>query len=158
MAEYISVTGNTKEEKYQSLLPQGKALLEGETDIIANMANICAALKFGLNILWVGFYIIKDEQLVLGPFQGPVACTRIKKGKGVCGAAWQKNEVIIVDDVDVFPGHIACSSLSKSEIVLPVYNFKKEITAVLDLDSDQYSAFDTIDKLYLSQILTALTI
>lgn len=158
MAEHIAVTGKTKEEKYQSLLPQIEALLKGETDITANMANVCAALKYGLSVFWVGFYIIKNDELVLGPFQGPVACTRIKKGKGVCGTSWQNNEVLIVDDVEVFPGHIACSSLSKSEIVLPVYNSKKKIIAVLDMDSINYKAFDKIDQFYLTQILQSFTI
>ena len=153
MAEDLQLTGTNKEEKYQSLLPQIKSLVEGEPDSIANMANICAALKYGFNFLWVGFYLVKDNQLVLAPFQGPVACTRIPLGKGVCGTAWKKNEVIIVDDVDAFPGHIACSSLSKSEIVLPVYNSKKEIIGVLDVDSDEYSMFDKTDELYLNQIL-----
>ncbi len=156
MAEDIEITGITKEEKYRSLVPQIKGLLEGEPDTIANMANICAALKYGLDFFWVGFYLIKNEQLVLGPFQGPVACTRIHKGKGVCGASWQKNEVIIVEDVNQFPGHIACSSLSKSEIVLPVYNSKKEIIGVFDVDSENLAAFDKTDEVYLKQILEAL--
>lgn len=156
MAEDLHIEGTTKEQKYQSLIPQIKALVEGETDVTANMANICAALKFGLNFFWVGFYLVKNNQLVLGPFQGPVACTRINIGKGVCGTSWQKGEVIIVDDVDVFPGHIACSSLSKSEIVLPIYNSKKEITGVLDVDSDTYNTFDKTDELYLQQIIDVL--
>ena len=153
MAEDIQITGISKEEKYQSLLPQIKGLLDGEKDTIANMANICAALKFGMDFFWVGFYLVKEEQLVLGPFQGPVACTRIHKGKGVCGTSWQKNEVIIVEDVDLFPGHIACSSLSKSEIVLPVYNSKNEIVGVFDVDSDSLASFDKTDELYLKKIL-----
>jgi L-methionine (R)-S-oxide reductase len=153
MAEDLQIKGNTKEEKYQSLLPQIKALVDGEPDAIANMANICASLKSGLNFFWVGFYLVKEGQLVLGPFQGPVACTRIALGKGVCGTSWKNNEVIIVDDVDVFPGHIACSSLSKSEIVLPFYNSKKEIIGVLDVDSDTYRSFDKTDELFLSQVL-----
>ncbi|MES2132429.1 MAG: GAF domain-containing protein [Bacteroidota bacterium] len=153
MAEDIQITGISKEEKYQSLLPQIKGLLDGEKDPIANMANLCAALKFGMDFFWVGFYLVKEEQLVLGPFQGPVACTRIHKGKGVCGTSWQKNEVIIVDDVDLFPGHIACSSLSKSEIVLPVYNSKHEIAGVFDVDSDSLASFDKTDELYLKKIL-----
>lgn len=153
MAEDLQIDGNTKEEKYQSLLPQVKALAEGETDSIANMANICAALKYSLNFFWVGFYLVKGEQLVLGPFQGPVACTRINSGKGVCGTAWKNNEIIIVDDVDQFPGHIACSSLSKSEIVLPIYNSKKEIIGVLDVDSESYASFDKVDEMYLNQII-----
>lgn len=153
MAEDLQIVDGSKEEKYQSLLPQIKALIEGETDAIANMANICAALKYGFNFFWVGFYLIKDNQLVLAPFQGPVACTRINSGKGVCGTSWKNNEVIIVNDVDKFPGHIACSSLTKSEIVLPIYNSKKEIVGVLDIDSDEYSTFDKTDELYLNQIL-----
>ena len=153
MAEDLQVKGNTKDEKYQSILPQIKALIEGERDMIANMANICAALKYGFDFFWVGFYLVKNDQLVLGPFQGPVACTRIHLGKGVCGTAWKNNEVITVDDVDTFPGHIACSSLSKSEIVLPIYNSKKEIIGVLDIDSDEYATFDKTDELYLKQVL-----
>ncbi|MDF2452320.1 MAG: hypothetical protein K0S26_1824 [Bacteroidota bacterium] len=156
MAEDLHIQGVTKEEKYQSLIPQIKALIEGETDNTANMANICAALKFGLNFFWVGFYLVKCEQLVLGPFQGPVACTRINLGKGVCGTSWKNNEIIIVDDVDEFPGHIACSSLSKSEIVLPLYNTKKEIVGVLDVDSETYATFDKVDEKYLNQILQLL--
>jgi GAF domain-containing protein len=153
MAEDLLISGITKEEKYQSLLPQIKALVDGESDLIANMANVCAALKFGLDFFWVGFYLVKESQLVLGPFQGPVACTRISNGKGVCGTSWKNNDVIIVEDVDKFPGHIACSSLSKSEIVLPIYNSKKEIVGVLDVDSETYSTFDKTDELYLKQIL-----
>ena len=156
MAEDLQIIGNTKEEKYRSLLPQIQALVSGESDAIANMANICAALKSVLGFFWVGFYLVKGEQLVLGPFQGPVACTRIAMGKGVCGTSWKNKEVIIVADVDAFPGHIACSSLSKSEIVLPFYNSKKEIVGVLDVDSDEYSSFDKTDELYLSQILQLL--
>lgn len=156
MAEDLQISGNTKEEIYQSILPQIKALVEGETDITANMANVCAVLKYGLNFFWVGFYLVKNNQLVLGPFQGPVACTRINLGKGVCGSSWQNNQVIIVDDVDAFPGHIACSSLSKSEIVLPFYNSNKEIVGVFDIDSDSYKTFDKIDELYLTQILQLL--
>ena len=153
MAEDLHINGDSKEEKYLSLIPQIKSLVEGESDSIANMANICAALKYGLNFFWVGFYLVKDNQLVLGPFQGPVACTRINLGKGVCGTSWKNNEVIIVDDVDAFPGHIACSSLSKSEIVLPIYNSKKEIIGVLDVDSNEYKSFDKTDELFLNQIL-----
>ncbi len=156
MAEDLQISGNTKEEIYQSILPQIKALLEGESDITANMANVCAALKFGLNFFWVGFYLVKNNQLVLGPFQGPVACTRINLGKGVCGTSWKNKEVIIVDDVDAFPGHIACSSLSKSEIVLPIYNSNKDVIGVLDVDSDSYKTFNKIDQLYLTQILEVL--
>lgn len=153
MAEDLEVKGDTKEEKYQSVLPQIKALLENEPDAVANMANICAALKYGFDFFWVGFYLVKNGQLVLGPFQGPVACTRINMGKGVCGTSWKNKEVIIVDDVEAFPGHIACSSLSKSEIVLPIYNSKQEIIGVFDVDSDAYATFDETDELYLNQIL-----
>lgn len=153
MAEDLTIVGNTKEEIYQSLIPQIKGLLDGETDIIANMANVCAALKFGLKFFWVGFYLVKENTLVLGPFQGPVACTRIAKGKGVCGTSWERNEVIIVEDVDKFPGHIACSSLSKSEIVIPLLNNNKECVGVLDVDSDTYATFDKIDEKYLKQII-----
>ena len=156
MAEDIQIQGTTKEEKYKSLLPQIKALVETESDLIANMANVCAALKFGFDFFWVGFYLIKDNQLVLAPFQGPVACTRIPLGKGVCGTAWKNNEVLVVDDVDLFPGHIACSSLSKSEIVLPIYDANKHIVGVLDIDSDAYKTFDDTDKIYLTQVLAFL--
>ena len=156
MAEDIQIKGTTKEEKYKSLLPQIKALVETEPDLIANMANVCAALKFGFDFFWVGFYLIKDNQLVLAPFQGPVACTRIPLGKGVCGTAWKNNEVLIVDDVDLFPGHIACSALSKSEIVLPIYDAHKHIAGVLDIDSDAYKTFDDTDKMYLTQVLELL--
>ncbi|MFN8117218.1 MAG: GAF domain-containing protein [Bacteroidia bacterium] len=157
MAEDIQVIGNTKEELYQSIIPQIKALVDGESDLTANMANVCAALKYGLHFFWVGFYLVKNNQLVLGPFQGPVACTRINLGKGVCGTSWKENRVVIVDDVDEFPGHIACSSLSKSEIVLPIYNSNKEIVGVLDVDSDTLKTFDTTDERYLNQILEFLT-
>lgn len=153
MAEDLKINATTKEEKYKELYPQIKALVSDETDLIANLANICAALKYGMNFFWVGFYLIKNDELVLGPFQGPIACTRIRKGKGVCGKAWELNDVIIVEDVDQFPGHIACSSLSKSEIVLPVYGTNKEMLAVLDVDSDSYRSFDKTDKEWLQKIL-----
>ena len=152
MAENIELVGNTKEERYQSLLPQIEALVIGENDTIANMANICAALKFGFNFFWIGFYIVKNDVLVLGPFQGPIACTRIVKGKGVCGTAWNNKETIIVDDVDLFPGHIACSSLSKSEIVIPLFNAENTVTAVFDVDSESYATFDKTDAFYLKKI------
>jgi L-methionine (R)-S-oxide reductase len=156
MAEDLQLMGNTKDEKYQSLLPQIASLLNGEEDMIANMANICAALKFGFNFLWVGFYIVKNDVLVLGPFQGPIACTRILKGKGVCGTAWNKKEIIIVEDVDAFPGHISCSSLSKSEIVIPLFDTTENVFAVLDVDSDSYGLFDEVDALYLNKIIGLL--
>jgi GAF domain-containing protein len=147
MAESFSVTGNTKEEKYQSLFVAIVALMKGENDVIANMANITAVVKEG-----VGFYRIVGDELVLGPFQGPVACTRIKKGKGVCGVSWEKAENIIVPDVDKFDGHIACSSRSKSEIVVPVF-CNNEIIGVLDIDSEYLNTFDKTDEKYLSQIV-----
>lgn len=156
MAEDLTIakTGS-KEEQYQSLIPQIEALLYGETDQIANMANISAALKEQFNWFWVGFYLVKNDELVLGPFQGPVACTRIKKGKGVCGSSWQQNEVLIVPDVDEFPGHIACASASKSEIVLPVYK-NGNIIGVLDVDSEYLAHFDEVDGKYLNQIIKFL--
>ncbi len=157
MAEDLLITGTTKEEKYQSLLPQIKGLLEGESDLVANMGNVCAALKFGMDFFWVGFYLVKDEQLVLGPFQGPVACTRIQKGKGVCGTSWERNEVIIVEDVEKFPGHIACSSLSRSEIVLPLHDARGSVKGVFDVDSSEPASFDHTDELYLKQILSLLS-
>jgi L-methionine (R)-S-oxide reductase len=156
MANDLIITATSKEEKYKELLPQIKALLEVENDLTANLANVCAALKYSMNFFWVGFYLIKENQLVLGPFQGPIACTRINKGKGVCGASWEKESTIIVEDVDKFPGHIACSSLSKSEIVLPLFDNKNSIVGVLDVDSDELNSFDTTDELYLNQIIALL--
>jgi L-methionine (R)-S-oxide reductase len=155
MAEEINISSSTKEERYQELLPQIEALIKGESDVIANLANVCAALKYGMNFFWVGFYLVEGEQLVLGPFQGPIACTRIHKGKGVCGKAWEKSEVIIVEDVNKFPGHISCSALSKSEIVIPIYN-NGDIIAVLDVDSDQYSSFDKTDEVWLTRLTKLL--
>lgn len=157
MAEDLLITGTTKEEKYQSLLPQIKSLLEGERNPIANMGNVCAALKFGMDFFWVGFYLVKDEQLVLGPFQGPVACTRINRGKGVCGTSWQRNDVIIVEDVETFPGHIACSALSRSEIVLPLHDASGSVVGVFDVDSSELATFDDTDSRYLKQILSLLS-
>jgi L-methionine (R)-S-oxide reductase len=156
VSDEIKITGISKKEKYEELLPQIKGLLEGENDLTANIANICAALKYGMGFFWVGFYLIKNNQLVLGPFQGPVACTRIDKGKGVCGTCWEKEKPIIVEDVDAFPGHIACSSLSKSEIVLPLKNSNGEIVGVLDVDSDELSFFDKTDETYLEKIIGLL--
>jgi L-methionine (R)-S-oxide reductase len=153
MAEDLSITTSTdKAEQYQSLIPQIEALVQDEPDLIANLANICAALKEQFNWLWVGFYLVKDNELVLGPFQGPVACTRIAVGKGVCGAAWQEAKTLIVPDVDTFPGHIACSSLSKSEIVIPLFD-DGDVVAVLDLDSEELNQFDETDAGYLEQIV-----
>jgi L-methionine (R)-S-oxide reductase len=142
----------TKAEIYKSLIPQIKALTYGEDDLYANLANICAALKEAFGFFWVGFYLVKDNQLVLGPFQGPIACTRIGYGKGVCGTSWARKETILVPDVEAFPGHIACSSASKSEIVVPVIQ-KGEVTMVLDVDSDKLNDFDESDKLYLEQLM-----
>jgi L-methionine (R)-S-oxide reductase len=156
VSEEIHITATSKAERYKELLPQLKALLSNETDLTANMANVCAALKYGLNFFWVGFYLVKENELVLGPFQGPVACTRIQKGRGVCGTAWQNAQTIIVQDVEKFPGHIACSSLSKSEIVIPLFTSAGGIAGVLDVDSDELNAFDETDKLYLEQTVTLL--
>lgn len=157
MAEELVFSDNisSKEDVYISLLPQIKALIEGETDLVANLANVTAALKEAFDFFWVGFYIVKDNQLVLGPFQGPIACTRISHGKGVCGTSWKENRTIIVDDVNKFPGHIACSSMSQSEIVIPIVK-NNEVVAVLDVDSDQLSQFDKIDQKYLSEIVEYL--
>ncbi len=164
MAEDLTIIQGSKAEIYQSLIPQIKGLLDGEPDLIANLANVTAALKEQFGWLWVGFYLVKPSpaevskdknELVLGPFQGPVACTRIKKGRGVCGAAWQKAETLIVDDVEKFPGHIACSSLSRSEIVVPVIR-NNEVIAVLDVDSESLAQFDETDKKYLETIIEAI--
>jgi L-methionine (R)-S-oxide reductase len=155
MAEDLDIIQGTKEEQYQALLPQIKALIEGEPDLIANLANICGALKEQFGWLWIGFYLVKNDELVLGPFQGPVACTRIRKGKGVCGAAWEKAETLIVPDVEKFPGHIACSSLSKSEIVVPVVR-NNEVVAVLDVDSVLLNDFDETDVKFLEEIAALL--
>jgi len=151
MAEDLLITKGTKEEQYESLLPQIKALLDGEPDLIANLANITGALKEQFNWLWIGFYLVKNDGLVLGPFQGPVACTRIKKGKGVCGASWAKSQTLIVPEVEKFPGHIACSSLSRSEIVVPIIRNNKVI-GVLDVDSIELDQYDNIDQNYLEKI------
>lgn len=151
MAEDLTISSGTKEEQYQLLRKQIEALLSGESDAIANMGNVAAALKEQFNFWWVGFYLVKHDELVLGPFQGPVACTRIGLGKGVCGTAWQQAETLIVPDVDAFPGHIACSSLSKSEIVVPILQDGKCV-AVLDVDSEQPDHFDETDSKYLNEI------
>lgn len=152
MAEDLTITKGTKEEQYINLLPQISGLLNGETDLVANLANIAGALKEQFGFFWVGFYLVKGEELVLGPFQGPVACTRIKKGRGVCGTAWEKAETIIVPDVEQFPGHIACSSLSKSEIVLPLLQLKN-VVGILDVDSSELNSFDHVDAKYLQKII-----
>jgi L-methionine (R)-S-oxide reductase len=153
MSEDLHIIKGTKEEQYIELIPQIAALVEDEPDLIANLANITAAMKQQFDWLWIGFYLVKGEELVLGPFQGPVACTRIKKGRGVCGAAWQQSKTIIVENVNNFPGHIACSSLSKSEIVIPILK-QNTVVAVLDVDDSSYASFDKIDELFLSQILS----
>ncbi|MCH7392333.1 GAF domain-containing protein [Acinetobacter dispersus] len=134
------------------MIPQIQAIVEDESDVIANLANICAALKQQFGWLWIGFYLVKDNELVLGPFQGPIACNRIAKGRGVCGAAWQQQQVIVVPDVDQFPGHIACSSASRSEIVLPIMK-AGECVGVLDIDSDELNQFDQIDAEYLQELM-----
>lgn len=157
--EKINIVEGDKRSRYESLLPQIFALIEYENDTVANLSNISAALKEAFGFFWVGFYIVKPDDspkgksLVLGPFQGPVACTRIPYGRGVCGTCWQKGETIIVPDVELFPGHIACSSLSRSEIVVPVFN-GKEVVAVLDIDSRETGTFDETDRKYL-EILTS---
>jgi L-methionine (R)-S-oxide reductase len=155
MAEDLLIAKGTRQEQYESLLPQIKALLEGEPDLIANLANVTGALKEQFNWLWIGFYLVKNDELVLGPFQGPVACTRIKKGKGVCGASWAQAETLIVPDVEKFPGHIACSSLSRSEIVVPIIR-NNEVIAVLDADSINLSEYDETDKKWLEQVVDLL--
>lgn len=151
MAESLAIVRGSKAENYMALIPQIKALVGGENNRVANMANIVSALKMAFDFFWVGFYLVEEEQLVLGPFQGPIACTRIQIGKGVCGSAWERAECLIVPDVDAFPGHIACSSLSKSEIVVPLIKENKVI-GVLDVDSDQLNDFDETDKIYLTEL------
>jgi len=153
--ELVILERGSKEEQYQALIPQIAALLEGESDFVANMANITAVLNTQFKHLWTGFYLVKEGQLVLGPFQGPIACTRIQKGKGVCGAAWEKAQVQIVPDVNQFPGHIACSSLSNSEIVLPMIK-DGQVIGVLDIDSTHLNTFDEVDAKYLEQIIELL--
>jgi GAF domain-containing protein len=160
MAEDLTIITGNKTEQYESLIPQIKGLLEGETDLIANLANVAAALKEQFGWLWVGFYVVKSiestrEELVVGPFQGPVACTRIKKGKGVCGSSWAEAKTIIVPDVEKFPGHIACSSLSKSEIVVPIIRNSK-VVGVLDVDSEDLDQFNGIDQQYLEEIVNLI--
>ena len=157
MAEDLQIVTGTKSEQYEALLPQIKGLLEGEDDLVANLANISAALKEQFKWLWVGFYLVRNGELVLGPFQGPVACTRIRKGKGVCGTSWANAETLIVPDVEQFPGHIACSSLSKSEIVVPIIR-NAEVIGVLDVDSDAYDQFDETDRHYLEQIVKLIPV
>jgi L-methionine (R)-S-oxide reductase len=157
MAEDLQIIQGTKAEIYRALIPQINALTTGEPDLVANLANITAALKEQFGWLWVGFYLVKHDELVLGPFQGPVACTRIKKGRGVCGTSWQQAQTLIVPDVEKFPGHIACSSLSRSEIVLPIIR-NNEVIGVLDVDSEQVDLFDETDKQYLEEIVAGIQI
>lgn len=157
MAEDLHIIQGTKEEQYKELIPQIKGLLTGEPDLTANLGNICAALKEQFGWLWVGFYWVKNDQLVLAPFQGPVACTRIRKGKGVCGTSWAEAKTLIVPDVEQFPGHIACSSLSKSEIVVPVIR-NGQVLGVLDVDSTELNTFDTTDQKYLEEIVSLIEI
>jgi GAF domain-containing protein len=155
MAETLNISIGSKEEKYQILLPQINALITGEPDLTANLANVCAALRETFGFFWVGFYLVKEDELVLGPFQGSIACTRIQLGRGVCGTSWQKAESIVVPDVDAFPGHIACSSLSKSEVVVPLIK-NGLVLGVLDVDSDAYNDFDQTDEFYLHQLCASL--
>ena len=156
MSESIITIEGTKQAKYQNLLPQIKAIITGEPDMIANMANISAALKEQFQWWWVGFYIVRNGELVLGPFQGPIACTRIALGRGVCGTAWKEARTVLVEDVNQFPGHIACSAASKSEIVIPILK-NGVVIAVLDIDSEHLSSFDHTDQHYLEQLITYLT-
>lgn len=155
MAEELILQQGQKAEQYQSIIPQIQAIIEDETDVIANLANICAALKQQFDWLWIGFYLVKDNELVLAPFQGPIACTRIAIGRGVCGRAWQQQQLIIVPDVDQFPGHIACSSASRSEIVLPMMK-NGECFGVLDIDSSELNQFDEVDAKYLKQLIAII--
>lgn len=152
MAENLIISGTSKEEQYRSLMPQLVSLTMGETDFTANLANIVGALKQTFGFFWVGVYLVKKDQLVLGPFQGPVACTRIAKGKGVCGTSWEKKQVMLIPDVEQFPGHISCNSDSKSEIVVPVTDENGNVILVIDVDSNKLNDFDTTDQRYLEEI------
>ena len=153
MAEELRIKNGDKQEMYETLLPQIASLVGNETDLIANMANIAAALKQTFGFFWVGFYLVKEDELVLGPFQGPIACTRIRLGRGVCGTAWKEAQTLIVPDVELFPGHIACSSDSRSEIVVPIIK-EGNVIGVLDIDSDTTDSFDETDARYLEEICT----
>lgn len=155
MSETLMIKGDSKKELYENLLPQIQSLVECESDMIAKMANISACLKSTFNFWWVGFYRVVGEELILGPFQGPLACTRIRKGKGVCGTAWKECKTVTVKNVDEFPGHIACSSLSRSEIVVPVVK-EGYVVAVLDIDSEKLANFDEIDKFFLEKLVNCL--
>lgn len=159
MSEELMISPNAdKTQIYEELLPQLKALIEGENDLTANLANISAALKQAFNWWWVGFYMVRDEELVLGPFQGPVACTRIRHGRGVCGTAWKEARSILVPDVAAFPGHIACSSLSVSEVVVPVFGADHQVAGVIDVDSERYDVLDQTDVIYLEKISTFISL
>ncbi len=151
MAEDLAIIEGTRQQKYEILLPQLVALMEGETDIVANCANVAAALRQTFGFFWVGFYFVKEDELVLGPFQGDIACTRIQKGRGVCGRVWENAAPLIVADVENFPGHIACSAASKSEIVIPIIKNNK-VRSVLDVDSDELDDFNAIDQTYLEKV------
>src|SRR5579872_3988509 len=155
MAEDLEITHGDKTDQYSSLLPQIRALVEGENDRVANLANIAAALRQQFGWLWVGFYLVKNDELVVGPFQGPVACTRISKGRGVCGTSWKEERTLIVPDVEAFPGHIACSSLSRSEIVVPIFA-AGEVVGVLDVDSVELDAFDAEDQRWLEEVVRSI--
>lgn len=155
MAEDLSIVKGDKTAEYQSIIPQINALITGEPDLVANLANTVAALKEQFGWFWVGFYLVKGDELVLGPFQGPVACTRIKKGRGVCGTSWAEAKTLIVPDVEAFPGHIACSSLSRSEIVVPVIR-NGQVIGVLDVDSEHPDHFDETDRTFLEKIVASL--
>lgn len=155
MADDLQIAYGSKTAMYQTVIPQIKALIEGEPDLVANLANIAAALKEQFGWFWVGFYLVKNNELVLGPFQGPVACTRIQKGRGVCGSSWQQAHTLIVPDVTKFPGHIACSSLSLSEIVIPIIR-NNEVIGVLDVDSEKPAMFDETDKKFLTEIVAEI--
>jgi GAF domain-containing protein len=156
VAEEILIVQGTKEEKYLSLIPQIKALFDPSVNATANLANVSSVLKMTFDFFWVGFYLVEQNDLILGPFQGPLACTRIPKGKGVCGASWEQNRTLLVPDVEVYPGHIACSSASKSEIVVPIRTAEGNIIGVLDVDSDQLNDFDSTDETYLNELCTWL--
>ena len=154
--ESLTISGNSKQEKYASLLPQVQAVMDSSVDIIANMANMAAMLHETFGFWWTGFYRVIGDELVLGPFQGPLACTRIAYGRGVCGTAWKEQRTIVVPDVEQFPGHIACSSQSRSEIVVPVFDKEKKVIAVLDIDSEHLATFDETDKKYLEEICSLI--
>ncbi|MFT5823109.1 MAG: L-methionine (R)-S-oxide reductase [Crocinitomix sp.] len=151
MADELILGGESREEKYQTLIPQIKALITDEPDLVANCANIAAALRQTFDFFWVGFYFVKEDEMVLGPFQGDIACTRIAKGRGVCGTVWQNAESLIVPNVNNFPGHISCSAASLSEIVVPIIN-KGQVRSVLDVDSDKLDDFNAIDRKYLTEL------